>query len=292
MILLGLFIVQLRVGNFSLMFQLGHLLIGLVCLILPVMTVMTGSGFRKDFGLVRSFHSRVILLDLMQLSMNDGGEGVSNLAYCFLRFKLELTRLLGRLDLILKVKTGFAFAGFLIKDALLLESPVRGQLLTGGIQTLMRLFRFSFEILNPLRVRDSIVHDRLCGSSFSRLRKYRIRVNCLNRRGLAQLVRNNRFCNDRAGMGGNAVQLQNRRFERCFWRRQRFGYILGWFFRLFLFCDRRFGGRLSIAILGVFRLKLTLLTAHLHLFLFLRRNCFGRGICLNRLDQLCIFRPP
>ena len=216
MILLGLFIVQLRVGNFSLMFQLGHLLIGLVCLILPVMTVMTGSGFRKDFGLVRSFHSRVILLDLMQLSMNDGGEGVSNLAYCFLRFKLELTRLLGRLDLILKVKTGFALAGFLIKDTLLFENLLGGKAFAGSVQPLMRLFRFSFELLNPLRGRDSIVHDRLCGSSFSRLRKYSIRVNCLNRRGLAQLVRDNRFCNNRTVMRGNAVRLQNRRFERCF----------------------------------------------------------------------------
>ena len=39
-------------------------------------------------------------------------------------------------------------------------------------------------------------------------------------------------------------------------------------------------------ILGVFRLKLTLLTAHLHLFLFLRRKSFGRRGCLSGLDQL------
>ena len=213
---MGLFIVQLRVGNLSPMFQLGHLLIGLVCLILPVMAVMTGSGFRKDFGLVRSFNGRVVLLGLVDFAVNDGSKGVSDLIYRLFRLELELTRLLGRLDLILKVKTGFVFAGFLIKDALLLENLVRGQILTAGIQTLMRLFRFSFELLNPLRGRDSIVHDRLCGSSFSRLRKYSIRVNCLNRRGLAQLVRDNRFCNNRTGMRGNAVRLQNRRFERCF----------------------------------------------------------------------------
>ena len=37
-------------------------------------------------------------------------------------------------------------------------------------------------------------------------------------------------------------------------------------------------------------LKLTLLTAHLHLFLFLRRKCLRRLGCLSGLDQLCIFQ--
>jgi hypothetical protein len=41
----------------------------------------------------------------------------------------------------------------------------------------------------------------------------------------------------------------------------------------------------------VFRLKLTLLTAHLHLFLFLRRKSFGRHGGFNRLHKLCIFQP-
>ena len=177
---------------------------------------MTGSGFRKNFGLVRSFHGRVVLLGFVNFAVNDGSKGVSNLVYRFFRLELELTRLLGRLDFILKVKTGFALAGFLIKDALLFENLLSGKAFAGSVQPLMRLFRFSFELLNPLRGRDSIVHDRLCGSSFSRLRKYSIRVNCLNRRGLAQLVRDNRFCNNRTGMRGNAVRLQNRRFERCF----------------------------------------------------------------------------
>lgn len=81
MFLLGLFIVQLRIGNLSLMFQLGHLLIGLICLILPVMAVMTGSGFRKDFGLVGSFYRRVVLLGLVDFAVNDGSKGVSNLVY-------------------------------------------------------------------------------------------------------------------------------------------------------------------------------------------------------------------
>jgi len=92
-------------------------------------------------------------------------------------------------------------------------------------------------------------------------------------------------------MRRNAVLLHNRRLEGRFRRGQRFGCILGWIFRLFLFCDRRFGGRLRVVILSVFRLKLTLLTAHLHLFLFLRREFLGRLGWLNRLHQLRIFQP-
>ena len=49
--------------------------------------------------------------------------------------------------------------------------------------------------------------------------------------------------------------------------------------------------RLCVIILGVFRLKLTLLMAHLHLFLFLRRKSFGRLDCLTGLHQLRIFQP-
>ena len=73
--------------------------------------------------------------------------------------------------------------------------------------------------------------------------------------------------------------------------RQRFRYILGWIFCHFLFCDGRFRGRLSVIILSVFRLKLMLLTAHLHLFLFLRRKSSGRLGCLSELYQLCLFQP-
>ena len=103
-------------------------------------------------------------------------------------------------------------------------------------------------------------------------------------------VRDNRFGNHRAGMRRNAVLLQSWRLEWRF-RGQRFRYILGWIFCPFLFCDGRFRGRLCVVILGVFRLKLTLLTAHLHLFLFLRRRSFGRLDCLTGLHQLRIFQP-
>ena len=118
-----------------------------------------------------------------------------------------------------------------------------------------------------------------------------IRVNGFNRRGLAQLVRDNCFGNHCAGMRRNAVLLQNRRLERRFRRGQRFGCILGWIFCPFLFCDGRFRGRLCVVIFGVFHLKLALLTAHLHLFLFLRRKSFGRLDCLTGLHQLRIFQP-
>ena len=188
------------------------------------------------------------------------------------------------------MKAGFALSGLFIKDTLFLENLVRGQLFTGSIQTLMCLLRLPFELLHPLRRWDGIVRDLLCGGGFRRLSENGICIHCLHRRGLAQLVRDNCFGNHCAGMRRNAALLQNRGLERCFRRGQRFRYILGWIFRLFLFCDRRFRGRLRVVILSVFRLKLTLLTAHLHLFLFLRRKSFGRLCCLNGLHQLCIFQ--
>ena len=124
------------------------------------------------------------------------------------------------------MKAGFALAGLFIKDTLFLENLVRGQLLTGSIQTLMCLLGLPFELLHPLRGRDGIVRDRLCRGSFRRLSENGICIHCFNRRGLAQLVRDNRFGNHRAGMRRNAVLLQNRRLERRF-RGQRFRYILG-----------------------------------------------------------------
>ena len=112
------------------------------------------------------------------------------------------------------MKAGFALSGLFIKDALFLENLVRGQLFTGGIQTFMRLLGLPFELLHPLRGRDGIVRDRLCGGSLRRLGENSIRVNGFNRRGLAQLVGDNRFGNHRAGMRRNTVLLQNRRLER------------------------------------------------------------------------------
>ena len=152
----------------------------------------------------------------MDFAVNAGDEGVTDLADGFVRFKLQLAFALWLFQLILKMKSGFALAGFLIKDTLFLENLVRGQLLTGGIQPIMRLLRLPFELLHPLRGRNGVVRDRLGRGSLRRLGKNSIRIHCFNRRSLAQLVRDNRFGNHRAGMRRNAVLLQSRRLERRF----------------------------------------------------------------------------
>jgi len=164
------------------------------------MTEMPSGSLSGNLCFMRRLNRRVFLFDLMNFAVNAGSEGVTDLADGFIRFKLQLAFALGLFQLILKVKAGFALAGFLIEDTLFLENLVRGQLLTGSVQTLMRLLRLSFELLHPLRGRGSIVRDRLCGGSFRRLGENSIRVNGFNRRGLAQLVRDNCFGNHCAGM--------------------------------------------------------------------------------------------
>ena len=290
MLLLISLILELRISSIRLVFQLGDLLIRLVDAAFPMMAEMPSGSLSGDLRFMSRLNRRVFLFDLMDFAVNAGSEGVTDLADGFICLKLQLAFALGLFQLILKVKACFALTGFLVEDTLFLENLVRGQLLTGSVQTLMRLLRLPFELLHPLRGRDGIVRDRLCRGGFRRLSENGICIHCFNRRGLAQLVRDNRFGNHRAGMRRNTVLLQSRRLERRF-RRQRFGCILGWIFRPFLFCDERFRERLCVVILGVFHLKLTLLTAHLHLFLFLRRKSFGRRDCLSGLHQLCFFQP-
>ena len=207
MLLLISLILELGVSYIRLVFQLGDLLIRLVDAVFPMMTEMTSGSLSGDLRLMRRLDRRVFLFDLMDFAVNAGSEGVTDLADGFLRLKLQLAFALGLFQLILKMKVGFALAGFLIKDALLLENLVRGQLLTGGIQTFMRLLGLPFELLHPLRGRDGIVRDRLCGGSLCRLGENGIRIHCLHCRGLAQLVCDNRFGNHRAGMRRNAVLL-------------------------------------------------------------------------------------
>ena len=290
MLLLISFILELRISRIRLVFQLGDLLVGLVDAAFPMMTEMPSGSLSGDLRFMRRLNRRVFLLDLMDFAVNAGSKGVTDLADGFIRFKLQLAFALWFFQLIFKMKAGFALAGLFIEDTLFLENLVQGQLFTGSIQTLMCLLRLPFELLHPLRGRDCIVRERLCRGSLRRLSENGICINGFNRRGLAQLVGDNRFGNHRAGMRRNAVLLQNRGLERRF-RGQRFRCILGWIFCPFLFCDGRFRGRLCVFILGVFRLKLTLLTAHLHLFLFLRRKCLGRLGCLTGLHQLRIFQP-
>ena len=214
MLLLISFILELRIRSIRLVFQLGDLLVGLVDAAFPMMTEMPSGCLSGDLRFMRRLNRRVFLFDLMDFAMNAGSEGVTDLADVILCLKLELSFALRLFQLILKMKAGFALAGFLVKDAPFLENLVRGQLLTGGVQTLMRLLGLPFELLHPLRGRDGIVRDRLCGGSLRRLGENGIRVNGFYRRGLAQLMRDNRFGNHRAGMRRNAMLLQSRRLER------------------------------------------------------------------------------
>ena len=207
MLLLISLILELRISDIRLVFQLGDLLIRLVDAAFPMMTEMPSGSLSGNLRFMRRLNRRVFLFDLMDFAVNAGSEGVTDLADGFVRLKLQLPFALGLFQLILKMKAGFALAGFLIKDTLFLEDLVRGQLLAGSVQTLMRLLGLPFELLHPLRGRDGIVRDRLCGGSLRRLRENGIRVNGINRRGLAQLVRDNRFGNHRAGMRRNAVLL-------------------------------------------------------------------------------------
>ena len=200
MLLLIPLILELCISSIRLMFQLRDLLIRLVDAAFPMMTEMPSGSLSGNLRFMCRLNRRVFLFDLMNFAVNAGSEGVTDLADGFIRFKLQLAFALGLFQLILKVKAGFALAGFLIEDTLFLENLVRGQLLTGSVQTLMRLLRLSFELLHPLRGRGSIVRDRLCGGSFRRLGENSIRVNGFNRRGLAQLVRDNCFGNHCAGM--------------------------------------------------------------------------------------------
>ena len=172
-----------------------------------MMTEMPSGSLSGNLCFMRRLNRRVFLFNLMDFAVNAGSEGVTDLADGFVCLKLQLAFALGLFQLILKMKAGFALAGLFIKNALFLENLVRGQLFTGGIQTLMRLLGLPFELLHPLRGRDGIVRDRLCGGGFRRLSENGICIHCFNRRGLAQLVCDNRFSNHRAGMRRNAVLL-------------------------------------------------------------------------------------
>ena len=207
MLLLISLILELRISSIRLVFQLGDLFIRLVDAAFPMMAEMPSGSLSGDLRFMSRLNRRVFLFDLMDFAVNAGSEGVTDLADGFICFKLQLAFALWLFQLILKMKAGFALAGLFIKDALFLENLVRGQLFTGGIQTLMCLLGLPFELLHPLRGRDGIVRDRLCRGGFRRLSENGICIHCFNRRGLAQLVRDNRFGNHRAGMRRNAVLL-------------------------------------------------------------------------------------
>src|SRR5699024_6930678 len=116
MFLLRLFVMELGICNLSLVFQLGNLLKGLVCLTFLVVTVMMNGRLRNDFRTVSCLDCGVILLNLMDFAVNTGGKGIANLTDGFVSLKLQFTLSLWKLDFIFKVKTGFSLAAFLIKD--------------------------------------------------------------------------------------------------------------------------------------------------------------------------------
>lgn len=142
MLLLISLILELRISGIRLVFQLGDLLIGLIDAVFPMMTEMPSGSLGGDLRFMRRLNRRVFLFDLMDFAVNAGSEGVTDLADVFLCLKLQLAFALGLFQLILKMKAGFALAGFFIEDTLFLENLVRGKLFTGGIQTLMRLLDF------------------------------------------------------------------------------------------------------------------------------------------------------
>ena len=84
----------------------------------------------------------------MNLAVDGRANGITDLAGGLLRAEGKLALLLGFFQLVLKVKAGFALAGFLVKDALLFNDFMRRQLLTGSIQLLMRFFGFALKPLN------------------------------------------------------------------------------------------------------------------------------------------------
>ena len=140
---------ELPISGLGLLFQLGHLLERLVCTALCVVLVVADNGLCGNLCLMGGFHAGVFLLYLMDFAVNAGGKSIADLTDGLVCLKLQFALSLGDFQLVFKVEAGFAFTGFLVKDALFFQHLLGGQLLTGGIQTLMRLLRFSLQPFNP-----------------------------------------------------------------------------------------------------------------------------------------------
>ena len=139
---------ELPVSSLGLLFQLGHLFERLVCTALCMMLVMADNGLGGNLRLMGSFHAGVFLLHLMDFSVNARGKSIADLTDGLVCLKLQFALSLGDFHLVFKVEPGFAFAGFLVKDALFFQNLLSGQFLTGGIQTLMRLLGFVLQTLD------------------------------------------------------------------------------------------------------------------------------------------------
>ena len=179
---------ELPVGGFRSLFQLGDFLKGLVCAILLVMLIVAQNSLTGNLCLVGSFHTGVFLFDLMEFAVNAGGKGVADLADALVRLKLQFALSLGYFQLILKMEPCFAFAGFLVKDTLFFQHFLGGQLLTGGIQTLMRFLGFALQPLDPAGRRSLFTEVRHFCGSFSRSFQNSIAVNLPFGAGSADLA--------------------------------------------------------------------------------------------------------
>ena len=155
---------ELPISGLGLLLQLGHLLERLVCTALCVMLVVADNGLGGNLRLMGSFHAGVFLLHLMDFAVDARGKRIADLADGLVCLKLQFALSLGDFQLVFKVEAGFPFTGFLVKDALFFQHLLGGQLLTGGIQTLMRLLRFSLQPFNPAGSRGIAAKVRhLCG---------------------------------------------------------------------------------------------------------------------------------
>ena len=76
MLLLISLILELRISDIRLMFQLRDLLIRLVDAVFPMMTEMPCGGLCDNLCFVRRLNRRVFLFDLMDFAVNAGSEGV------------------------------------------------------------------------------------------------------------------------------------------------------------------------------------------------------------------------
>ena len=98
MLLLISLILELRISDIRLVFQLGDLLIGLVDAAFPMMTEMPSGSLGGDLRFMRRLDRRVFLLDLVDFAVNAGGESVTDLADGFVCLKLQPALTLGLLD--------------------------------------------------------------------------------------------------------------------------------------------------------------------------------------------------
>ena len=267
---------ELPVSGLGLLLQLGHLLERLVCTAFCVMLVVADNGLGGNLRLMGGFHAGVFLLYLMDFAVDARGKRIADLTDGLVCLKLQFALSLGDFHLVFKVEAGFAFTGFLVKDALFFQHLLGRQLLTSGIQTLMRLLRFSLQPFNPSGswgIAVKVWH--LCGG-FRRSFQNGFAVNLPSGTRSADLTGNSGI--------GKCFSVVNRMGAVCL-RVQRCGIIAdGQITRLVLLrriCGLCFGLSLTLCVFQLIRTKLPPLP-----------DLFGQiaGFCVMRRDKLGIFK--